>query len=467
MYAIIVLLIYALIMIGATVFFTKRKANNNGSFHTADRNIGGIIAALSIAATWIWAPALFVSGNQAYTNGVPGLFWFLVPNVLCLIIFIPFAKKIREEMPEGVTLSGYMAKKYKSEKVKKVYLFQLGSLSVLSTAVQLLAGSQVLSLITGAPFWLMTILLAVIAFSYSQISGIKASVTTDVIQIIFILVGCALILPLSLNNTGGISSIVNGLSGATGEFSSLFDNKGIQVFLSYGLPTAIGLISGPFGDQSFWQRTFSIKKKRIGKAFFFGALIFGLVPLAMGLVGYIAAGSGFKAADPSMVNFEFISSVLPSWIIIPFLFMIISGLLSTVDSNLCSAASLTVDRRKEETPKENLRTSKIVMVLLLLVSIGIANIPSITVTHLFLFYGTLRATTLLPTVLTLKGKKLSEKGVYIGVICSLVIGLPIFAYGSFAGDALFKTIGSLAAVLISGAVALITTKAEVLKNASR
>ena len=454
MYAIIVLLIYALIMIGATVFFTKRKANNKGSFHTADRNIGGIIAALSIAATWIWAPALFVSGNQAYTNGVPGLFWFLVPNVLCLIIFIPFAKKIRQEMPEGVTLSGYMAKKYKSEKVKKVYLFQLGSLSVLSTAVQLLAGSQVLSLITGAPFWLMTILLAVIAFSYSQISGIKASVTTDVIQIIFILVGCALILPLSLNNTGGISSIVNGLKGATGEFSSLFDNKGIQVFLSYGLPTAIGLISGPFGDQSFWQRTFSIRKKSIGKAFFFGALIFGLVPLAMGLVGYIAAGSGFTAADPSMVNFEFISSVLPSWIIIPFLFMIISGLLSTVDSNLCSAASLTVDRRKKETPKENLRTSKIVMVLLLLVSIGIANIPGITVTHLFLFYGTLRATTLLPTVLTLKGKKLSEKGVYIGVICSLAIGLPIFAYGSFAGDALFKTIGSLAAVLISGIVAL-------------
>ena len=177
MNGIIILLIYALIMVSATVFFTHKSKGSD--FHTADRNIGAVISILSIAATWIWAPALFVSGSQAYTNGIPGLFWFLVPNVLCLIIFIPFAKKIRKEMPEGVTLSGYMANKYKSEKVKGIYLFQLGSLSVLSTAVQLLAGSQVLSFITGAPFWLMTLLLAIIAFSYSQISGIKASTTTD------------------------------------------------------------------------------------------------------------------------------------------------------------------------------------------------------------------------------------------------------------------------------------------------
>lgn len=464
MYGIIILSIYALIMISATIFFTRKSKGSD--FHTADRNIGAIVSILSIAATWIWAPALFVSGSQAYTNGIPGLFWFLVPNVLCLIIFIPFAKKIRQEMPAGVTLSGYMAAKYNSEKVKGAYLFQLGSLSVLSTAVQLLAGSQVLSFITGAPFWLMTLLLALIAFSYSQFSGIKASVTTDVIQIIFILIGCAIILPFAFSRTDGLITLSNGLSGITGDFGSLFSKSGLKVFLSYGLPTTIGLISGPFGDQSFWQRTFSIKEKHIGKAFFFGALVFGIVPLSMGLVGYFAAGSGFKAIDSSMVNFEFISNVMPKWIIIPFLFMIISGLLSTVDSNLCSAASLTVDRKKKETPEQNIKTSKIVMVLLLLAAIGIANIPGITVTHLFLFYGTLRATTLLPTILTLKGKKLTAKGVFVGIICSLVVGLPIFAYGSFTGSAAFKTIGSLTSVLLSGIISLALKEREVKEIAS-
>lgn len=465
MYGIFILAIYALIMISATVFFTRKSKGSD--FHTADRNIGAVISILSIAATWIWAPALFVSGSQAYTNGIPGLFWFLVPNVLCLIIFIPFAKKIRKEMPQGVTLSGYMADKYKSEKVKGIYLFQLGSLSVLSTAVQLLAGSQVLSFITGTPFWLMTILLAIIAFSYSQFSGIKASITTDVIQIIFILIGCAVILPFAFKNTSGFTTLLNGLNGVTGDFGSLFDKAGLKVFLSYGLPTTIGLISGPFGDQSFWQRTFSIKEKHIGKAFFFGALVFSLVPLSMGIVGYFAAGSGFIANDSSMVNFEFISTVLPKWIIVPFLFMIISGLLSTVDSNLCSAASLTVDRNKKETPNQNIKTSKMVMVLLLTVAIVIANVPGITVTHLFLFYGTLRATTLLPTILTLKGKKLTAKGIYIGVICSLLVGLPIFAYGSVMGIATLKTVGSLVSVLLSGIIAVAMREREVKEIASR
>ena len=65
-------------------------------------------------------------------KGFAGLFWFLVPNVLCLVIFIPFAKQIRREMPFGITLSGYMAEKYQSVGVKRVYLFQLIGLSVLS-----------------------------------------------------------------------------------------------------------------------------------------------------------------------------------------------------------------------------------------------------------------------------------------------------------------------------------------------
>ncbi len=455
MYGIIVLLIYATIMLGATLFFAKRK--NNDSFHVADRNIGTVISALSIAATWIWAPSLFTSAEKAYTNGLPGLFWFLVPNVLCLIFFIPFAKKIRREMPAGITLSGYMKEKYNSEKVNKIYLFQLGSLSVLSTAVQLLAGSKILNMITGIPFWVLTIALAVIAYSYSQISGIKASVITDNLQIGFILLGCAILLPLTLKSGGGIGALFNGVSGHTGDFSRLFDGNGINVMLSFGLPTAIGLMSGPFGDQSFWQRAFAIKEKSIGKAFFIGALIFALVPLSLGAIGFIAAGSGFVANDVGMVNFEFIKSILPSWVLIPFLFMILSGLLSTVDSNLCSAASLTTDFKF----KNNLKASKFTMVVLLLVAIAIANIPGLTVTHLFLFYGTLRASTLLPTVITLIGKKLTKNGVYYGVLSSLIVGLPIFAYGSIFNIAIYKTIGSLLTVLLSGIVATVITRREV------
>ena len=451
MTGIIALIIYALIMVGATLLLTK-KGNNGDSFHVGNRKMGAVRSAMSVAATWIWAPALFTSAEKAYSNGFAGLFWFLVPNVLCLLLFIPFAKKIRREMPNGITLSGYMHEKYKSKAVRNVYLFQLTGLSILSTAVQLLAGGPILSLVTGLPLWVMTIVLAVIAFSYASISGIKASVLTDVIQMLFLLLACAIFVPWALKLNGGMSAI--NIAGITGEYGSIFSGKGLEVFLSFGLPTAIGLFAGPFGDQCFWQRAFAVDKNKIGKAFSLGAIFFAVVPLSMGILGFIAASTGFVPQSAGRVNFELIQAIFPAWVIVPFMFMLISGLLSTVDSNLCAMASLTTDISNDKTSK----TSKIAMVILLVLGVAIANIPGLTVTHMFLFYCTFRATTMLPTMLTLMNIKLKASGVVSGIISALVVGLPIFAYGNIYGIATYKTAGSLITVLSAGIVALIVSK---------
>ena len=102
----------------------------------------------------------------------------------------------------------------------------------------------------------------------------------------------------------------------------------------------------------------------------------------------------------------------------------------------------------------HIKVSRRVMLGLLLFSILIANIHGLTVTHLFLFYGTLRASTLLPTVLTLLDKKLSANGVFVGVVLSLCIGLPVFVVGNIWNLPVWKTAGSLITVLTSGVVAV-------------
>lgn len=454
MKGILILLVYAAMMLLATVALTKRE-NSVERFCVGNRDSGWLISALSIAVTWIWAPSLFTSTEKAYANGAVGLFWFLVPNVLCLMLFIPFAKKIRKDMPEGITLSGYMAGRYRSAGVKRAYLFQLAGLSVLSTGVQLLAGSKILSSVTGLPFWMLTIILAAIGYSYSQFSGIRASILTDAIQIVFMLAACAGFVYFGIR-TAGTGALIRGLEGYGGGCISLLSDKGIEIFLGFGLPTAIGLISGPFGDQSFWQRAFAIREKHIGRAYMVGALLFGIVPLSMGILGFLGAGSGYQVQDVGIINFEIISRMFPAWAAVPFLFMIISGLLSTVDSNLCAISSLTTDIVRDH----NLKKTKAAMLLLLLAGIAIANIPGLTVTHLFLFYGTLRASTLLPTILTLKGVNLASNGVTAGIIAALVVGLPIFACGTLFNSPACKTIGSLLTVLLSGLVAILISMKE-------
>jgi Na+/proline symporter len=455
MLGILVLVTYALLTIGATVIFT-RKTNDVERFNVANRSIGPLCGAISVAATWIWAPSLFVSAERAYGTGIPGMFWFLVPNVLCLIIFIPFAKRMRSQFPAGITLSGYMGKRY-SQKVQGIYQFQLGALAVLSASVQLLAGSKMVSLMTGLPFFLVSVILAAIAFAYAQFSGIRASVTADIAKIVVVFGGLALILPMALSASGGVATLAQGLGGRTGDYTALFSGKGLDVLFGFGIPTAIGLMSGPFGDQSFWQRAFAVRKKRLGAAFFGGALIFAVVPLCMGAIGFLAAGAGFDAADPGVVNLEYISAMLPQWVLVPLLFMVIAGLLSVVGSNLCATAALMSDKSGD------VKKARAGMVALLVAAVAIANVPGLMVTHLFLFYGTLRASTLLPTVMTLLGKRLRARAVFYGILVSLCIGLPIFAYGNIANDALFKTIGSLVTVTMSGLIAALASRKGVQK----
>ena len=102
---------------------------------------------MSIAATWIWAPALFYLGRKVYVNGTPGLFWFLVPNILLPAPVHSFGRKIREQMPQGLTLSGYMADKYHSA-LSMVYTCLNCRPWPFFRLVQLLAGAKILAAVS-------------------------------------------------------------------------------------------------------------------------------------------------------------------------------------------------------------------------------------------------------------------------------------------------------------------------------
>ncbi|WP_229076877.1 hypothetical protein, partial [Actinoplanes sp. DH11] len=150
-----------------------------------------------------------------------------------------------------------------------------------------------------------------------------------------------------------------------------FDAHGIEVMLAFGIPTVIGLLSGPFGDQNFWQRALSVREQDVGKAFFGGAIAFATVPLLMSTIGFMAYGSGFQSSDPSMVNLEMIRDYLPYWATVVFMFILISGLASTVDSNLSSISALVHDMKQGASMKD----FRLGMVVMTIAAIICSNIP--------------------------------------------------------------------------------------------
>lgn len=453
-----------LVLFGAAMFITtwallRKREQNKLEFLVAGRQVGWKRAAPAIAANWIWAPALFVAAQQGYEHGWVGVFWFTVPNVACLVLFSFFAAKARKLYPHGFTLSEAARQVY-SSRVQIMYLIGLIGLAVCSFAVQLLAGALVISTLTGIDFTLISVALTLIALSYSLRMGMGAAVVTKMIDMVIIgVVGLGLSVVALIVATP--APLVAGLGGVSGEFTSLVSGPGAGVFWAFGLSTTIGLMSGPFGDQSFWQLTWATKTPRDARrSFLLGASIFAIVPLTMSILGFLAAGAQLVPADSQLTNLVALLNWLPAWVALPFIFYVLAGLVSSMDGQLCSVSSLAGnDLSRRLGFSDSVRISRVAMIAMALSALLIANIPGIAVVQLFVFYGTVRAVSMIPTMLMIswRSRAVSETGVFYGMIAAMVVGLPVSAYGNLGGVVPAIWGGSLLVLILSGGGALLGT----------
>jgi Na+/proline symporter len=455
------LIIFGIAMVAITYFFGRwGNWNTKEAFLVADREVNWLWGGFSIAASWIWAPALFVSVQVAYQMGTAGVFWFVLPNILSLTIFAVLAPKIREKLPAGYTLPGYIRARLQSSRVHRIYLFPYLFYQLMAVVVQLYAGGSLASLLTGIALPKVMIALAIVVLVYTLISGLKASIVTDFIQLGMILVIAAVILPWAIHAAGGFGALKAGLAGSS-QVHGVFD-KGVA--FTFGVVTSIGLIAGSLSDQSNWQRAFAIRKTHLVKAFVFGSLLFGIVPLALSTLGFLAANPALHitlpaGVDVSMVGVQVISKFLPSWVIMIFAVGLLAILSSAFDAGLCAASSLwATDVFHPKTNEESVKVARYSMVgmtaLGLLISLGILYIPHFGLQQLWWVFNTIAACVMAPTILSLYKNKLSERGVFWGVLCAFVLGIPFFVYGNIINNSLWIVGSSIGIVIISGVISM-------------
>jgi Na+/proline symporter len=460
--------IYGLVVFALTTFYVKGYADNKTSFLVARREIGGVAGSMSIAAAWAWAPALFISAQMAYQNGVAGLFWFTIGNFLTLILFGYFVPKLRERMPEGFTLAGYVKEKF-SSRVQNIFLLELWMLASCAFAINALAGSKAVETITGLNYHVTSLVLAGIALVYALRGGLKASVVTEIFKIVVLWAGILLVIPWAWIAAGGSLTLTNGLGGITGNGASLINEFALGVFMAVGMSTALGHLGAPWGDNGFYQRAFAIKQHSIMKAFVGGAFVFVFVPLMIGSLGFLAAGMGLQIPKElvGMTTVIAIGSVLPSWTVLVLVFMLLAGLVAVLDSQLNSAASLVGHDIKNKfssntSEAANIRWSRAGMFALAAMALTIANWPGMTLLTIFLFFGVMRATVWWPMMLHLwKPNMITERGMFWGIVIAFVLGFPTFVYGQqFGGGAHLTMVGTLVAIFGSGALAYLISKMD-------
>jgi len=449
-------------MVLITYFFARwKRGHTKEGFLVAGRKVNWFFGGTSIAASWLWAPALFISVQLAYQKGLAGIFWFTFPNVIAIALFAFFAPRIRKRLPEGYTLPQYIKYRLQSEKVHKIYLFPYFFYQIMAITVQLFAGGALVSLLTGIPLTTVMSILALIALVYTLISGLEASVVTDFVQMIMIFVIGLIILPFVWSVAGGIGMISAGFGGIEG-IGNIFD-PGIA--FSLGIVTSIGLIAGAISDQQYWQRSFAIRRKQLVKAFIFGAILFGIVPLALSTLGFLAANPALgitlpDGVDVSMIGVQTIASLLPAWAVFLFVIMLLAGLSSTLDSGLSAASSLwvtdIVKSKSDDGAIRSARKSMIgIMIIGLLIAYAVVLIPKFGLFHLWWIFNTIAATVVVPTVLSLYWDRLDARGVIWGVVVAFVIGLPLFIYGNLIDNPVWIVGSSLFIILVSTVFCLV------------
>jgi len=448
---------FGITMTALTYYFAKKRASNTKTeFLLASREVGWKSGGASIAASWLWAPALFISVQMAYETGLAGIFWFTAPNIVALAIFAILAPKIREKLPEGFTLPQYIQERLKSKRVHRIYLFPYFFYQLMAITVQLFAGGSFVSLLTGISLTITMPILAIIALTYTLISGLRASVITDVVQLVLIFAIGALILPMTWSVGGGTSAIMAGIGGLAG-IKNIFDPG---VAFSFGIVTSIGLIAGAISDQQYWQRAFAIKKKELKKSFLAGAVMFGIVPIALSTLGFLAANPTLgislpDGVDVSMIGVQVITSLLPHWAVYLFIVMLLAGLSSTLDSGLAAASSLWVTDIKKSTTLDTdaIKSARKAMVGVtivgLLVAFGVLYIPGFGLKHLWWVFNTIAACVVVPTILSLYWKKLDERGVFWGILVSFIVGIPLFVYGNIIDKPIWIVSSTLFIIAIS------------------
>jgi urea-proton symporter len=480
----LIIVLFALAMIGITYVVSRdpRWKHTGLGFLVAKRDVPKGVGAASIAASWIWAPALFVSVQKSYELGLPGLLWFTVPNVLALVIFAWLAPRIRQKLPGGYTLPDWINYRFESKSLHRVYLIPYIWYQVMAVTVQIFVGGLMLNFLTGIPLNIVMVLLLATGLSYSLISGLRASVVTDFIQMAFILVGLAIVIPWVLS-VAGIDAVAKGLGGMIGT-TNVFDPR---VAISFGVVTSIGLIAGAISDQQYWQRSFAIRQRDLVPAFVWGGIMFGIVPLALSVLGFLAANPDMNIPVPAgtglpMIGISTVVTLLPTAAAIFFVIMLLAGLASTLDSALCAASSLySIDMapltererqllRKESTGNDLIEEERAARAALdekitrraRTGMYGIAALGLLTafiVQHLFsldrlwwIFNG-IASMFVVPTILSVFWDRLSARGVLYS-IAGASVAMVAFIYGNWVTNDTITVASAVAIVVISLAMCL-------------
>ncbi len=409
--------------------YHSRKFKGINNYLTANRNIGLFSLTTSLVASALGAWVLFGPVAAATWGGIGAVIGYALGTAFPMIFLIYLGKKIRSDFPKGSSLIEFMRKKFGKSLFKLILLMTIFYMFIFLCA-EVTAVAVLINYISGTELWITALIVLLATLTYTLYGGLRASIFTDNIQMIVIIILLLISFTYILSNTGNTFSF---------EF---VEQKNPQLLSSSyvpsytaGLTFFIAVAATNLFHQGNWQRVYAAKNYNTLKQSLLISF-FIIIPIVffMGFTGMVSF-----SIDPSQrPDLGFFTLLLKEQTQTLSLLIITLGLaltISTVDTLVNAISSLfVVDGKATFNLNKNtdyLKLSKYFIIIISLVSFFIAS-KGFDILYLFLLADLFCCAFVFTVFYSFYNKNINEKIAYISIIIGLVGGFLLFPFPDFS-----------------------------------
>jgi SSS family solute:Na+ symporter len=452
-YIVIALFSLMILMIGLS--FSRKSGSDMLSFFAAGGAVPWWINSLSLFMGFVSASTFVVWGSIAYSSGWVAISIQWAMSIAGLVTGLLIAPKWHKT--KSLTAAEYICHRL-GINTQKTYSYIYLFIMVFLKGVCLYAVAIILQVATGISLYWWIGLLGAIVILYTTFGGLWAVVVTDVLQFIILLSAGLILLPLSFNKIGGISSFVNAIHAQQlPDFFNLSDHKYTVSFLLGFLFYNIFYLGGQW---SFIQRYTSVatpkESKKVGILFGLFYIVSPVIWMLPPMI-YRAINHGLVGMESEQAYMQMAKAVLPSGMLGLITISLIFATNSSVQGFLnISAGVITNDLFKAIYPKSSekllMRVARLATLVMGLVVIVMGMLVPLMggATNVILSVASITGGAMyFPLIWTLFSKKQNSYTVLGTTILALAISLAYkFVIPSITGESLSRAAEMVMGVLV-------------------
>ncbi len=419
-----ILTITVALFAGMGILYSRGKIETMDDFLTARGSTDSKMLSASFLASFLGVFVLFTPPEAGSIGGLSSIIGYALGVGSLYVAFLALSPRIRGYLPEGSTLNDFVLKRYGS----RLYVLTV-LLSLFYMFVHLVAELTSIALVAyelaGVPLIYTALLVGLGTMAYTIYGGLKASIFTDTIQMVLVILLLVIVSIGVLIYVGGAGEIIEKASTNAPELFNLGNRGGIE----FGLTLCIGVFAANLFHQGYWQRVYAGKDDKAIKSSLISCILIAIpVMLLTGFLGIISTALG-AAASPSASLFSLAYTYFPLGLILAVFILALVLVMSTVDTLLnAMVASFTLDGHRvlKGIKKESLLKLARIATIIIIVPATLISARGYSVLYLFFVADLVCAGVFFPIFYGLYNPKLTEGVALVAAILGVASGVPFF-----------------------------------------